>query len=66
MDELNPVGLLDHEYVSPLIEGEPTLMLSPLHIVVSFPALTAGSGLIETTTESEMEQPVEALVLVTV
>ena len=57
--EVNPDGLLTHEYVCPLVEEEgPNMVLEPIQMDLPPPVFTEGRGLLVTTTALELEQPV--------
>ena len=63
--EVNPEGLLVQLYVCPLVELAPTLTEVPLQIVLALATLAEGRGLTVIFTESDLLQPVEVIVSVT-
>ena len=63
--EFNPVDGLQ-EYVLPITDPPPIVVLPPKQMTLSFPATAAGSGFTLTVTVFVLEQPVEIMVSVSV
>ena len=63
--EFNPADGLQ-EYVLPMTEAPPIVVLPPKHMTLSVPAFAAGNGLTVTVTVFVLEQPVAVIVSVSV
>ena len=64
--EVNPLGLLTHEYVLPMTAAAPIDAESPTQIAVFAAAAAAGSGFTDMVTAWELVQPVAVMVSVRV
>jgi hypothetical protein len=63
-EEVNPLGLLVHEYWLPDTAAQPMVVHDPVQTVLGLPTQAAGSGLTVITTELVLEHPVVGLVSV--